>query len=371
MHQTFLGKATLMSFTQIFQNKTFIFATCFIVLALAIFWSDRYPALLNKADVMGHIELQDRLSPDAGFSANSADKSFAQRTITTFGNWAYTNKKGMTFGLIFGAAVLTLMGFMRSSKFGDNPYINALKGTVAGTPLGVCSNCVSPIARGFFKSGTPATFALAVMFASPTFNIIVISMTFSAFPPIVGLIKITANLLLILVVVPLLYKLFMKDQIVEQQASCDIQEDDNTLKGLKPHEAGILFLRRYMSNLWFIVSRTLPLMVIGGILGAILAQTIPLESITTESSILGIATLSLITTFMPVPMTFDVLTSQILYSAGTSLPIVLTVLTTMGTFSILSCLIVWQSVGTKMAVALFMSVAFLGFLSGLAGMLLV
>ena len=69
-------------------------------------------------------------------------------------------------------------------------------------PLGVCSNCIAPIARGLYASGMGTESVLAAMFASPALNLVVLAMTLCLFPLPVALLKLGTVLFLILVFVP-------------------------------------------------------------------------------------------------------------------------------------------------------------------------
>jgi len=79
-------------------------------------------------------------------------------------------------------------------------------GMFIGTPLGVCVNCVAPIAKGMYEAGSKMETALAVMFSSPILNIVVLTMLFSIFPFYMALLKLGATFLLILLLVPLISK---------------------------------------------------------------------------------------------------------------------------------------------------------------------
>ena len=86
----------------------------------------------------------------------------------------------------------------------DRRFRNSFMGMFAGTPLGVCVNCVAPIAKGMYEGGSKMETALAVMFSSPTLNIIVLTMLFSIFPFYMAVMKLLATFLLILIIVPLI-----------------------------------------------------------------------------------------------------------------------------------------------------------------------
>ena len=153
-----------------------------IVAVLAyLFWTgSRYPALDEKAMMSGAIQLEDSLSFEAKFPI-TADMTLAQRIFWSTLNWINTNKKGMTFGILFAAAFLTMIPYLRRRSF-KGGFANSFLGMVIGAPLGVCVNCAAPIAKGMYSAGLRAETTLSAMIASPTLNIVVLTMAFSILP---------------------------------------------------------------------------------------------------------------------------------------------------------------------------------------------
>jgi C4-dicarboxylate transporter len=82
----------------------------FISLTIALyFWIDsRYPALLKKLHSGKGIQTKGALSFDALMPVTPA-MSLMTRIGHTTVNWMWTNRIGMTFGICFGAAMLTLL----------------------------------------------------------------------------------------------------------------------------------------------------------------------------------------------------------------------------------------------------------------------
>ncbi len=103
------------------------------------------------------------------------------RVWRTTVNWLDANRIGMTFSFLFGPAALTFLATLRRRRT-NSVYLNTLFGAAAGMPLAVCTNCVAPIARGFYASGMSTESVLAAMFASPALNVVVLAMTFALFP---------------------------------------------------------------------------------------------------------------------------------------------------------------------------------------------
>ena len=156
-----------------------------LMAALALyFWiGSRYPALNQKAAMGAETPITGlafstivKASPDAGLPTR-----IAYATI----NWMYTNRQGMTFGILFGALVLSLLALVPQRGFRSR-FANSVMGMVIGAPLGVCANCAAPIGKGIHAAGGRAETMLAAMVSSPTLNIVVITMVLSMFPLYMG-----------------------------------------------------------------------------------------------------------------------------------------------------------------------------------------
>ena len=175
-----------------------------VLAGLAImFWTQsRVPDLNNKAIMGGSLLQEDPLSFEAHFPLSEND-GFWRRVMLTSLNWAMTNRRGMLFGLLFGAAALTLLRYLPRRGV-QGGFGNAAIGMVFGAPLGVCVNCAAPIARGMFAGGSRVETTLATMIASPTLNVIVLTMAFSLLPPFLVGIKLGLTLAVILVLIPLI-----------------------------------------------------------------------------------------------------------------------------------------------------------------------
>jgi uncharacterized membrane protein YraQ (UPF0718 family) len=235
--------------------------------------------------------------------------------------------------------------------------MQALYGLIIGTPLGVCSNCVAPISKSFVESGMRKISALAAMIASPTLNVVVLFMVFNIFPLPVAIIKISETLILILIILPILIK--KEDELIINNAKIAIRETKTSWA-----TAFLTFWKVFLTKLWYIFSRTVPLMIAGGLLGSIIANLINLDLLASTDSYVSLLFLSALGTFLPVPMAFDVFLSESMMIANAPLSTVTVLLTTLGTFSIFSFSIVWQTFSKKIAINLFLAVILLGFISG-------
>ncbi len=84
-------------------------------------------------------------------------------------------------------------------------------------------------------------------------------------------------------------------------------------------------------------------MIVAGFLGALFIELVPAGDIPTNVSIVGILLIAMVGAFLPVPIAFDVAASFLLLSRGVPLPYVVTLLCTLGAFSVYSVLILGRT----------------------------
>lgn len=329
------------------------------------FWTtSRYPSLDEKAVMSGAIQLEDPLGFEAEYPL-TAEMTTAERIGYSTLNWINTNRKGMTFGVLFGAAFLTLIGYFRRRSF-RHPFANSLLGLVIGAPLGVCVNCAAPIAKGLYSGGMRAETTLSAMIASPTLNVVVLTMAFSLLPTYMALTKIALSLLVILIAVPLICRMLPGAQLQATPAVTATRWDLPPLPGGGPLAEVIAFAWDFARNLWFILRTTVPLMLLAGFLGAIVATLLPSELLESAGYNIAIVVLvALVGTFLPVPIAFDVVVTGALLTLGLQPGYVMALVFTLGSFSIYSWFIVQNSISLRAANLLAGVIVALGILSGI------
>lgn len=317
------------------------------------FWIDsRYPALLKKLHSGKGIQVKGALSFDALMPVTPAMSVMTRIGHTTV-NWMWTNRIGMTFGICFGAAMLTLLATLPRIRM-KTAAGNTLLGAIGGMPLGVCANCVAPIGRSLFVAGASPNTVLAAMISSPMLNVVVLAMAFALFPLPIALARLAVPLVLI-ALVPLLVR---------------NAEPQSALSCAMPGQAGWLppvtvTLRDYLKNLGRLALVTVPLMIVAALLGAVAVELLPASSIPVTVSLGGILLVALIGTFLPVPMGFDVAAAFLLMARGVPTPYVVTLLCTLGAYSIYSVLILGRTISWRTAATVFGTVMLLGIAAGL------
>lgn len=349
-------------------EKRFLLALLIVGVLAYLFWTgSRYPALNEKAMMSGAIQLEDALSFEAKFPI-TPDMSTLDRIFWSTLNWVNTNKKGMTFGVLFAAAFLTALSYLRAKSF-RNGLANSFLGLVIGTPLGVCVNCAAPIARGMYTGGFRAETTLSAMIASPTLNVVVLTMLFSLMPFYMAVTKIVLSLAIILGVVPLICRFLPQTQITAPDLSPQTPWTQAELTQAAPSEsifqAVIGVVRTYAANFWYIVKMTVPLMLMAGFLGTVVAVILPAEMIMDlPFSVIVLIVLVLVGVFLPCPIGFDVVMAGALLATGLDQGYVMALLFTLGSFSVYSFLIVSQSLGLRAGILLGGAIALFGALAG-------
>ena len=234
-------------------NPRLLLSALLVVTLAVLFWTgSRYPALDEKAMMSGAIQLEDSLSFEA-LVPLTPDMSLLQKMFWSTINWIDTNKKGMTFGVLFAAGFLTLMPYVQRRSF-KGGFSNAALGLVIGTPLGVCVNCAAPIARGMYSAGLRAETTLAAMIASPTLNVIVLTMLFSLLPFYLAMTKIALSLVMILVLVPLIARTLPQRELPEEDIVCPMPDPVSAQRNRESLPSAIYAVAwAFVQNLWYII----------------------------------------------------------------------------------------------------------------------
>jgi uncharacterized membrane protein YraQ (UPF0718 family) len=334
-----------------------VIAIILMVVIASIFWVDsRYPALLKRYHAGTQLKATGSLTFGVVYQV---DRSMAlpTRVWRTTVNWLDANRIGMTFSFLFGPAALTFLAMLPRRRFRSR-YLNTLFGAAAGVPLAVCSNCVAPIARGLFASGMSAESVLATMFSSPALNVVVLAMTFTLFPIPVALIKLASVLFLILVFAPAVAS---RQDSKETVIACPIEIPSGGTWLQAASSVG----RSFVKSFWYVARVALPLMILAAVLGALVVELPPPQTLIANVTIGGIVLVALIAAFLPVPMAFDVAIAYIALTKGVPLPYVVTILCTLGIISVYSLSVVGKSLSWRVAAAAYATVAALGTFAGL------
>jgi uncharacterized membrane protein YraQ (UPF0718 family) len=326
--------------------------------AVLIFWSQqRYPALLKKLHAGTGVKVAGAISFDALLKV-SPEMPAPTRVLRTSVNWLYTNRFGMYFALPFGAAMMTLLAGMAAPKRFSSAAGNVLCGAVAGAPLGVCTNCATPVAQSLLVGGASTRLTLAAMISSPSFNPVIVAMVFVLFPLPLAAMRLVVPVLL-LAALPLL----VRENELGLRTIVVPAVDEAMIPRL------VTFGHTYLRNLLRLTFLTLPWMLLAAVIGASAAEVIPAYGTHLPVSVFGVVCVAIFGTLLPVPMALDVALAYVLYHAGVPVPYVAALLCTLGPVSIYSLSAIGKQLDWRTSLRLGGAVALLGCVAGLVVML--
>ncbi len=356
----------------LFRNKRLIVALIFAIAIAAIFWSlSRVPALNEKAQ-MGLRTSISSIAFDIVLPV-ADDQPIIERVARSTVNWLYTNWKGMTFGLLFAAAALTILGSIKQRSF-RAPWLNTVSGMFLGAPLGVCVNCATPIAQGMYAAGTRLETALATLISSPMLNPIVLSMMFTLLPWEMAVTNVLAVLIL-LSSIPILVRYFGAPSLNGSTASSDLPRvSDLKQPPLAVHfdgeESYLASLQSvghsYFTNLLYILRLAVPLMLLAGALGALAIELAPFDQLSHLAPVPSVLIpAAILATFLPVPMAFNVIVVLALLSKGMHPGIGAVLLFSLSAFSIYPATIIARFISVRLSLAIVISVILIATALGL------
>lgn len=358
------------------------------VLLAAYFWTQsRYPALEEKALMGGDTPLSG-LAFDVALEVLPGADLLSSLWANTV-NWLVTNRKGMTFGVLFGAMALTLLSLLQKRSF-RNGFANSAIGVLIGAPLGVCVNCAVPIALGLHAGRLRLETTLSAMIASPTLNVIVVTMSFALLPVQVAAVKLLASLVMVLVGVPLLCRFVLTKETELTRSSSAARTFDQKLGGVsgwlmrnlapREFEAGNYgawstlkwFARTFGRNFLFIFIVTVPMMFAAALLGALFVEMFSPSALVgvlpgggVGMLLLVMLGLALVFSFAPAPMALDVILTIVLISLGLKDHFGAVTVVALGSFSIYAFIVIWRAISLRTAVSLWLMVVAAAVCSGL------
>ena len=354
------------------RNKRLAMAAMIAVVVAAVFWSSsRVPALNQKAQMglrtnFGSIAFDVLLPVDGS-------QPLPLRVLRSTVNWAWTNWKGMAFGLLFAAAVLTILACLRHRSF-KRPWVNTLSGLFIGAPLGVCVNCATPIAQGMYFAGARLETALATLVSSPTLNVIVLSMAFTLLPWELALGNVIAVLLLLSSLPWLVHWCAPHARVRDVDPkpggllASVVPPSMPVDAGTETHwQALAVVLAAFLRNLLFIARMALPLMLLAGFLGALVIEAVPFDTLAgVEASPWVLLAIALFATFLPVPIAFNVIVVMALMTSGLDPGAGAVLLFALAAFSIYPAAVIGRQISLPLSIAMAAVVALLATGLGLA-----
>lgn len=338
------------------------------IVLVSVFWfASRYPQLFSKAQQVGQSLPSMAFSSELIHVAENAPSW--HQILASAVNWLNSMKIGMTFGVLFGALLHTVLRYY-PLKIGKNLYLNSLKGALVGVPMGVCANCAVPTACGVTRGHGRVEVALGFLFSSPNFNPVVVMMTFMALPLAMSVTKYAILLFVILGVVPGVISLLERTKsfkpftVGEEGESCAILLPGSECT--EPFWSVFKELAKdFGKHIWMLVKPTITIMLLASLVSAAMLTLIPWQEILAEPTPLRLGLASLVSVFMPVPIALDVMFAAQLQQQGVAPGFVMLFAMTLGTYSIIPSIYLWREVSKRLSVLLFVFFVALGWILGL------
>lgn len=205
----------------------------------------------------------------------------------------------LTYGIVIGAAVRALVSpRWIAAMFAKGAMTRRqVTGGLVGAPLMLCSCCVTPIFTGVYERGARLGASLSMMLASPGLNPAALTLTFLLFPLKLSLARLVAALVAAFALPALLERLFPAVAIAPARAS-NVADD-------LPRDFPD-FARRFLKSLAYLTLITVPMIVAGVLLSALIlpaaAKVQGTGAIVAVLAIATIATLIALPTFFEIPL---------------------------------------------------------------------
>lgn len=338
------------------------------VVLMATFWfTSRYPQLLHKLQHVGNALPAMAYSSEV-FMVNESMPAWL-KILYGAGNWLAGMRVGMTFGVLLGALLHTVLKYY-PMKIGRNLYLNSLKGALVGIPAGVCANCSVPVACGVTRGNGRVEVALGFLFSSPNFNPVVVMMTFAALPLAMAVTKYAILLAVIMLLVPGVIWLLERNQPLQMKTGssdggiCNIPIHDTECR--EPFTTVFMELAKEFSrNVWMLLKPTLTLMLLASVVSSAMIVMVPWSGVLAQVTPLHVLLMALVAVFMPVPIALDVMFAAMLLRQGVPTGYVMLFAMTLGIYSIIPSIYLWRDVSRPLAVILFGFFVAVGWITGM------
>jgi uncharacterized membrane protein YraQ (UPF0718 family) len=259
----------------------------------------------------------------------------------------------LAFGIVVGAVVRsTISPAWIGSLLGGRGLPSALAGAACGSPLMLCSCCVTPVFTGVRERGARLGPALALMLASPGLNLAALALTFVLLPPHFGVARVLAVLTLVLSIAP----------VIGARADAPARPQPRGEEGRAVTLREVA--RRFARSLVYMVAVTVPFIAVGVVLSSwLLPYTIELSA---QGAALAVVLVALAATCIALPTFFEIPIALLLLELGAHPGAAMAVLVAGPIVNLPSLIVLARESGARVAVALAASVWFTASLAGWA-----
>jgi uncharacterized membrane protein YraQ (UPF0718 family) len=249
----------------------------------------------------------------------------------------------LTYGVLVGAAVRAAIPASTVRRwFGGRGATPTLTGALAGAPLMLCSCCITPVFSGLYRRGARLGPSLAMMLASPGFNLGALVLTFALLPTRVGVARVLAASAIVLGLSALIGRTLDRAAASDAEA-CATPEQDEL-------ETPRHFVVRFLRSAAYLVAVTVPLILAGVLVsGLVLPHVTRLAG---ASLVVGVAVTALVATLAALPTFFEIPIGLVLLSLGAPPGVVTAFVIAGPVVNLPSLLVLGREAGPRVALAL-------------------
>jgi uncharacterized membrane protein YraQ (UPF0718 family) len=210
----------------------------------------------------------------------------------------------LVYGIVVGAVVRsTVSPRWITALLGRGGTRPSLAGAACGSPLMLCSCCVTPVFTGVYERGARLGPALSLMLASPGLNLAAIALTFLLMPLRFAVLRLAAALLAVLVLAPAVGRLH--ERTVPRMTAAAKEDPPVTIRAIAV---------RFVHSLAYMTFVTVPLIVAGVLVSAwLLPHAVVLS---TGGATLAVVLVALAATLVALPTFFEIPFAFMLLSLG-------------------------------------------------------
>ncbi len=264
----------------------------------------------------------------------------------------------LTYGIVIGAVVrAALPPSWIASVLGRRGATGTVAGALAGAPLMLCSCCVTPIFTGVYERGARLGSALAMMLAAPGLNVAALAITFTVMPARFGALRVVGAALVVLALAPSVGRWLGAGLTPGRGPSRAVTDVE------LPATWRSLALS-FVKNLGYMTLVTVPLIVVGVLLSALLLpHAARLSSLGGAPAVVLVA---LLATLIALPTFFEIPIALLLVQLGAPPGVAIAVLVAGPIVNLPSLFVLARESSARVAVAVGVGVWVIASLAGLS-----
>jgi uncharacterized protein len=249
----------------------------------------------------------------------------------------------LAFGIVISAMV---RAFVPSRWLQRTVAVDGVRGqliaSLAGIPLMLCSCCVAPLFEGVYGRTRRLGPSLGLMLAAPALNPAVLTVTFLLFAGTLAWTRVAVSVLLVIPAAALLGRAYQDRRAPE---ACPIEADAPSWSRLATG---------FGESLWAVTWRSLPAILLGIVLSAVVAGLVPMDAVARLGSggaILVIALVALVAVPLALPTFGEIPLALALIAARAPLGAAVALLIAGPTINLPSLLTLGRATSWKIAAA--------------------